>query len=75
LVANRSEFLTGHRVAHQNRSGDFEGVDNLENIICQPLAVITRRRTTGGTEATARDAVYVTYIFNFRGEVVENVRG
>jgi|SRR5690242_4893183 hypothetical protein len=59
---------------YQNRRLNLECVENLENVICQPLVGIARLGVTGRPKSPPRDGIDVAAIGQLGGEVVVDVR-
>jgi hypothetical protein len=50
------QLPSGQGVTQQNRRNNFQGVENLKDIIRETLFSITRFRMTGRTESASGDA-------------------
>jgi hypothetical protein len=57
LSSNRRQFLTCHRVPDQDRRGKVECAEHTQNVIGEPLIVVSGRRLARGAEPAARNVV------------------
>jgi hypothetical protein len=62
-------------VARQNWRTDVQQIESLQNIVRQPLVIVTRLRVTRRAESASRDAVNMGEAGQFAGEVIEDMGG